>query len=115
MSENQTSETDVKSLRKVKLQELDQQNGEGSQLFGDDINLIQDVKVRLSVSVGSCELTVRDLFGLREDSLLQLNKRIAEPLDIFLDDKLVARGSLVAVDDDFGIKITEILRPEQRE
>lgn len=105
----------MKSLRKVKLQELDQQNGEGSQLFGDDINLIQDVKVRLSVSVGSCELTVRDLFGLREDSLLQLNKRIAEPLDIFLDDKLVARGSLVAVDDDFGIKITEILRPEQRE
>lgn len=115
MSENQTLEADVKSVRKVKLQELDQQNETGSQLLGDDINLIQDVKIRLSVSVGSCEMSVRDLFGLKQDSLMHLNKKIAEPLDILLDGKLIARGSLVAVDDDFGVKITEILRPDQRE
>jgi flagellar motor switch protein FliN/FliY len=75
------------------------------------MQLIQSVKVRLSVSVGACELTVRDLFALKADSLIQLDKRMAEPVDILLDDKIVARGNLVAVDDDFGVRITEIVRP----
>lgn len=114
MSENQINSPNIKTMRKIELQELHLDPENGSALFGEDIQLIHGVKIRLAVSVGSCEITIQDLFALKEDSLLQLDKDISEPVDIFLDDKLIARGNLVAVDDDFGVKITEVVRPARR-
>ena len=115
MSDSQGAAPNVKAMRNIKLPELKPESGAGGLLLGEDMQLIQSVKICLSVSVGACELTVRDLFALKEDSLLQLDKRMSEPVDILLEGKLIARGNLVAVDDDFGVKITEIVRPEPRE
>ncbi len=110
MSENHISAPSVKTIRKIELQELHPDKGNGASLLDKDMQLIQGVKVRLAVSVGACELTIQDLFSLKEDSMLRLDKDMSEPVDVFLDDKLIARGNLVAVDDDFGVKITEIIR-----
>lgn len=115
MSDNQLNAPNVTSMRKIELQELDQTGAGNGLLFDEDLSMIGGIKVRLAVSVGACELTIQDLFALKEDSLLQLNKPMAEPVDIFLGDKLIARGNLVAVDDDFGVKITEIIRTARRE
>jgi flagellar motor switch protein FliN/FliY len=73
------------------------------------MDLIRNVKVRLSVSVGSCELTVRELFELQANSVVPLDKATKEPVDVLLDNKVIARGHLVAVDDSFGVRITEIV------
>ena len=70
--------------------------------------LEQDLKVRLVVSVGGAQLSIGELFALKEGATLKLDKSTSEPIDIFLDDKLVARGELMAADDNFAVRITEI-------
>jgi flagellar motor switch protein FliN len=100
---------DVKEIHMLKLAEVEPAEGTGKPLLGANMELIQNLRVRLCASVGHCELTVKDLFALRENTVLALDKDTRDPVDLSLDGKIVARGVLVAVDDCFGIKITEIL------
>jgi len=83
---------------------------DGPALFGENLDLIRDVKVRLEVVVGECRMTVGELFGLRESSVVKLDRNVNAPVDVLLDGKRVARGVLVAVDESFGVRITEIER-----
>lgn len=98
------------TVQKIALEEIEEKEAGQARLFDDDLDLIQDVKVQVTVSVGKATLTVKELFALREGSLLQLNKNTSEPVDLLLDGKLVARGELVAVEDDFGVRIAEIVK-----
>jgi len=102
--------TSPKSVQKIKLEELQDATEQGGSLFGNNLELIQGLKLRLSVSMGKCQLTVKELMSLKENSVLKLDKATAEPVDVFLDDKLIARGSLIVVDDNFGVRINEILQ-----
>lgn len=110
MAEEFMAETTAEpSVRNVELTELTEGSGRGRMLFDEHNELLKNVKVRLSVSVGECELTVRDLLELKEESVLTLARDTKEPVDVTLDGKLIARGHLVAVDDNFGVRITEIV------
>jgi flagellar motor switch protein FliN len=93
----------------LKLSELQPTDTSGKRPLGENLELIRNLKVRLAVSVGQCELTVKELFDLRESMVLTLDKDTREPVEISLDGKVVARGTLVAVDDSFGVRITEII------
>lgn len=92
----------------LKLAELKSEELNGKRLLGENLDLIRNLKVRISVVVGRCELTVKELFDLRESAVLTLDRDTREPVEITLDGKLVARGVLVAVEDSFGVRITEI-------
>jgi flagellar motor switch protein FliN/FliY len=70
--------------------------------------LVHDVKVRLTMSVGGAQVSIGELYSLKEGALLKLDKATSDPIDIFLDAKLVARGELMAAGDHFAIRITEI-------
>lgn len=106
---NSTSSADEpRTVQKIQLTELDTCEKRGARLLGDNIELVRNVRVRLTVSVGRCELTIKDLFELKQNTVLTLDKNTSEPVDILLDGKIVARGELIAVDDSFGVKITEI-------
>ncbi len=83
-------------------------NGNGESIFGRNLELIRGVKVRLEVVMGECEMSVAELFELRDGSVVKLDREVNAPVDILLDGNLVARGTLVAVDDNFGVCITEI-------
>lgn len=96
------------SARPIKLQEMAPAPASGPALFTDKLDLIQGVKLRLLASVGRAELSVAELFALKEGSVVPLDKESDEPLEIFLDDKLVGRGELVVVGDHFGIRVTEL-------
>lgn len=100
---------DTKEIHMLKLAEIQPPEAPGKKLLGENLELIRNLKVRLAVSVGHCELTVKELFDLRENAVLRLDKDTREPVDISLDGKVVARGMLVAVDDSFGVRITEIV------
>lgn len=93
--------------QQIKLQEL-KQGALGNTLYNGNLGLIQNLKVKLEVMVGGCEISVGELFALKENAVLGLDRATEEPLDIYLDGKPVARGNLVVVDDSFGICITEI-------
>ena len=101
------SNNTTNSAKSVELQDIST-GGEGARaLFPGNLDLISGLKVNLSVSVGRCEITVAELFALKEDSLLTLDAGTNDPVEIYLDSRLVGRGELVVVGDQFGVRITE--------
>jgi flagellar motor switch protein FliN/FliY len=74
-----------------------------------NLNVILDVKVDLSVRIGSCMLPMRDVVELGEGTVLQLDQLANEPVGLYVNDKLIARGEVVVVEENFGIKITQIV------
>lgn len=96
------------SIREIRLTEHEDRGREGDKPLGIGFELLRNMKVRMAASVGSAEMTVKELFELREGSVVVLDRDTSTPIDIILDGKVVARGTLVAVDDNFGVSITEI-------
>ena len=87
-----------------------QPGGEGERLHLLS-NPLHGVRVQLQVCVGHADLTVGQLLGAREHGVLALDRHIDEVVDLLLDGQVVARGELVAVDDHFGVRITELPLP----
>lgn len=78
-------------------------------LIKRDLNLVKHVLVELTVDVGTAEMSVDALFALKAGDVVKMLQQVNEPMTLRLDGKAVARGSLVAVDDNFGIQLTDIL------
>ena len=95
------------SAQSVQLQDISAGDEGSRALFPGNLDLIQGLKVNLTVSLGKSEITVAELFALREDGLLKLDAGTSDPVEIYLDSKLVGRGELVVVGDNFGVRITE--------
>lgn len=77
-------------------------------LIAPDSALLREVEVTLQARLGALVMPVAELMELRQGSVLALAVRLDEPIDLLLNDALVARGEIVAVDDRFGIRIVEI-------
>jgi flagellar motor switch protein FliN len=102
------AENPVPSVRPVQLEELKNLPESMRNLLDANLEVVQDLKVRLTISVGGVQLSIAELFALKEGATLKLDKSTSEPIDIFLEDKLVARGELMVTDDNFAIRITEV-------
>ena len=75
----------------------------------DKLNLLKDVEIPLSVEIGRTELAVRDILDLERGSIITLDKESEEPMDIRVNGRLIARGEIGVVKENFGIRITEII------
>ncbi len=73
-----------------------------------DFGLLMDVKVKLTVQLGSCRMPMREVMELVAGSVIQLNQEAKDPVGLYVNDKLIAYGEVVVVEDNFGIKITEM-------
>ena len=73
-----------------------------------DVSLLMDVKVKLTVQLGSCRMPMREVMELVSGSVIQLNQEAKDPVGLYINDKLIAYGEVVVVEDNFGIKITEM-------
>jgi len=76
--------------------------------IGERLDLIEHVNVRVTVSLGETEIPIARLFSLASGDVLALDREADAPVDIRVNERLVARGVLVAVGDKFGVRITEI-------
>lgn len=76
---------------------------------GKNLDLVLDVKVQVTVRLGSCELPMREIFELNPGSVLQLRQQAKDPVGLYVNNKLIAYGEVVVVEDNFGIKITELI------
>jgi len=81
---------------------------DGDTTLGERLDLVGHVPVRLSVALGTAELTIDRLFSLSASDVIELDSEIDAPVDVRLDGKVIARGMLVASGDNFGVRITEI-------
>ena len=73
-----------------------------------NLDLLLDVRVKLTVELGACQLPMRDVLQLAAGSVVKLDKAARAPVDIYVNQKRIARGEVVVVDDTYGIKITEL-------
>lgn len=80
----------------------------------DDLSLIMDIPVKMSVELGRTRMTIKELLRLSQGSVVPLDGLAGEPLDILINGYLVAQGEVVVVSDKFGIRITEIITPSER-
>lgn len=76
---------------------------------GPDLTPVGDVTVTASVEVGRRQLTIHEALGITNGSIIQLNREIDAPLDLLINGRVVARGEVVVVDNEFGLRIVEIV------
>jgi flagellar motor switch protein FliN/FliY len=81
---------------------------------GRTLEFILDVALQVTVEVGRARMTIHDLLQLGQGSVVELEKLAGEPLDIFINGKAVARGEAVIVNEKFGVRLTDIISPEDR-
>ena len=78
------------------------------------LEFLMDVALQVSVEVGRARMTINDLLQMGPGSVVELEKLAGEPLDIFINGKAVARGEAVIVNEKFGVRLTDIISPEER-
>lgn len=74
-----------------------------------NIAKVANVEVSLCAELGRAKLSLKDIIEYDSDSIITLDKNANDPVDIFVDDILIARGQIVAIEDSYGIKIVEII------
>ena len=80
----------------------------------DNLRILENIEVNLTVEVGSAELKIRDLLRLSEGSIIELYRLAGYPLDILANGTMIAKGEVVMVGERFGIRFSEIVSPEKR-
>ncbi len=73
------------------------------------LDIVLDVKVKVTVQLGSCLLPMREVLELAAGTVIQLSQQASDPVGLYVNDKLIAYGEVVVVEDSFGIKITELV------
>lgn len=84
--------------------------------IGRDKNLqmILDIPLRVTVELGRTKMPVSELLNLGQGSVIELNKLAGEPMEVFVNDKLIARGEAVVVNEKFGVRLTDIISTRER-
>jgi flagellar motor switch protein FliN len=90
-----------------------QANPPGSHEQGN-IGLLMDVYMELTVELGRTKKLIRDILGIGEGTIIELDKLAGEPVDILVNHKLIAKGEVVVIDENFGVRVTEIVSPLER-
>ena len=75
----------------------------------DSINLIIDVPMQVTIELGKCKKTVKEILDFNSGTILILDKLAGESVEIVVNDKLIARGEVIQIDDNYGVRITEII------
>jgi len=78
------------------------------------LDFILDIPLQLTVELGRTKLLVKDVLELNQGSVVELTKLAGEPLDVFVNSKLVARGEAVVINEKFGIRLVDIVSPNER-
>jgi flagellar motor switch protein FliN/FliY len=79
-----------------------------------NLDRLLDVPLNMDVELGRTRMTIQDLLALGPGSIIELDKVAGAPLDILVNDRLLARGEAVVINDKFGVRITDIVSPQER-
>jgi len=93
---------------------LDELQEEGSPLPTPNLEVILDIPVKLSMEVGRADISIRNLLQLNQGSVIELDRVAGEPLDVMVNGTLVAHGEVVVVNDRYGIRLTDVISPQER-
>ncbi|MBN2139998.1 MAG: flagellar motor switch protein FliN [Desulfovibrionaceae bacterium] len=109
--EKQFLDTKVKD---AKFKDLTQEAKTAHEGTRRDLDFILDIPLEVSAELGRTKLLINELLQLGQGSVVELNKLAGEPLEIYVNGKLVARGEAVVINEKFGIRLTDIISPIER-
>lgn len=107
-TQNQTNSEEVAAVAG------DNQAAVDSQEEVRNLEFLMDVPLQVSVEVGRARLLIKDLLQMREGYVVELEKLAGEPLDVYVNSRLIARGEAVLVNDKFGLRLTDVVSPSER-
>ena len=107
-TENQTNESGPAS------QTTGTGTGAPSTVTAENLRVLENVEVQMTVKVGNTEIKIRDLLRLNEGAVIELDRLAGDPLDILVNGTMIAKGEIVMVGERFGVRFTEIVDPEKR-
>ena len=79
-----------------------------------NIGLLMDVSMQLTVELGRTKMLIKDILGMGEGTIVELDKLAGEPVDLLVNGKLIAKGEVVVIDENFGVRVTDIISPMER-
>ena len=101
-------------ISNVKVKEFEQLNPAAGSAAAHGIDMLLDVNLPISIELGRTTMSIEDVLNLGPGSIVELNKLAGEPVDLLINDKLIARGEVVVVDENFGIRITTMVSQQDR-
>ena len=91
-----------------------EEGGKADKVKEANLDLILDIPLPVTVELGRSKMLINDLLQLGQGSVIELTKLVGEPLEVLVNDKLVARGEVVVVNEKFGVRLTDIVTPMER-
>jgi len=85
------------------------QNGVYGQVDENNLNLLMDIPLKVTVELGRTQKQIKDILELSQGSIIELDKLAGEPVDILVNNKLIAKGEVVVIDENFGVRVTDIV------
>lgn len=79
-----------------------------------DLDMVLDIPVTISMEIGRSKINIRNLLQLSQGSVVELDRLAGEPMDVLVNDTLIAHGEVVVVNDKFGIRLTDVISAEER-
>jgi flagellar motor switch protein FliN/FliY len=79
-----------------------------------ELGFLLDIPLQVSVEIGRSRILIKDLLQMQEGSIIELDKLSGEPLDLYVNSRLIARGEAVLVKDKYGIRLTDVVSPSER-
>ncbi len=106
-----SAQTAVEQVAPVSFANL---SGGAAPAAGNDINMILDIPVQLTVELGRTRIPIKHILQLAQGSVVELETLAGEPMDVLVNGYLIAQGEVVVVNDKFGIRLTDIVTPSER-
>ncbi len=108
---SEAAESDQKDVKSVDFPQFEASEGDKP---AGDINMLMDVPMEVSVELGRTNLQVKEILNLGAGSIIELDRLAGEPVDLLINGRLVARGEVVVIDENFGVRVTAIVSPMER-
>ena len=107
-------ETENKIEETNKSEEVNSDNVEDKRTGLENLKVLENIDVKLTVEVGGAEIKLRELLRINEGSVIELERLAGDPLDILANGTIIAKGEVVMIGERFGIRFTEVVDPKER-
>jgi len=104
----------IKQREDVQQHDFEDLKDESRQSYERDIEFLLDIPVEITVQLGSSRMLIKELLQLGQGSVVELEKLAGEPMEILANNRLIAKGEVVVVNEKFGVRLTDIVSPTER-
>ena len=108
------AEQDTQPNEGVQEHEFNDLQDDNQQSASREIDFLLDIPIEISVQLGASKMLIKELLQLGQGSVIELDKLAGEPMEILANNRLIARGEVVVVNEKFGVRLTDIISPSER-